>query len=36
MIGEGREGFLSTVCTCSTEDVYMLGGMDGLVSGIFT
>ena len=36
MVGEGREEFLSTVCTCSTEDVYIHGGMDGLVSGIFT
>jgi len=36
VIGEGRSEFLSTVCTCSAEDVYIRGGMEGLVSGIFT
>jgi hypothetical protein len=36
VIGEGREEFFSTVCTCGTEDVYIHGGEDGLVSGIFT
>ena len=35
-VGEGVGEFLSTVCTCKTEEVYLHGGNDGLVSGIFT
>ena len=33
MIGEGREKFLSTVCTCRTEEVYLHrgGGLGGVV-----
>ena len=35
-VGGGIREFLSTVCTCKTEEVYIHGGNDGLISVIFT
>ena len=35
-VGEGVGEFLSTVCPCKTEEVYIHGGGDELVSVLFT
>ena len=35
-VGAGIREFLSTVCTCKTEEVYIHGGGDELVSVLFT
>ena len=34
--GKGVGGFVSTVFTCKTEEVYIHGGWDGLGLGLFT
>ena len=33
---EGVGGFVSTVFTCKTEEVYIQGGWEGLGRGLFT